>query len=74
MNYRYVSYVKSKTSDIWRTGAWFLNRFEESVEENHIYHLAKLNSTVKTGAVYRGCNICYQVFLENGKIDFKSKI
>ena len=46
MNYRYVSYVKSKTSDIWRTGAWFLNRFEERVEENHIYHLAKPNSTL----------------------------
>ena len=48
--------------------------FGERTEENHIYYLVKLNYTVKTGAVYRGCNVCYQVFLENGKIYFKSKI
>ena len=41
---------------------------------NRTYHLVKPNSTVKTRMVYRGCNVCYQAFLENGKIDFKSKI
>ena len=74
VSYRYVSYVKSETFDIWRAGAWFLKPFGERVKENHIYHLVKLNSTDKTRTVYRGCNVCYQVFLENGKIDFKSKI
>ena len=73
VSYRYVSYIKSETFDIWRTGAWFLEAFRENVEENQIYHLVKLN-TVKTRTVYRGCNVCYQDFLENGKIDFKSKI
>ena len=51
-----------------------LKPFRESVEENHIYDLVKPNSTVKTRTVYRGCSLCYYVFLENGKIDFKSKI
>ena len=74
VSYRYVSYIKSETSDIWRTSAWFLRAFGEGVEENHIYHLVKTNSTVKTRTVYRGCNVCYQVFLENGKIDLESKI
>ena len=74
VSYRYVSYIKSETSDIWRTGAWFLKAFGESVEENYIYHLAKPHSTVKIRTLYRGCNVCYQVFLENGKIDFQSKI
>ena len=60
--------MKSETSDIWTTGAWFLKPFGERVEENHISHLVKPNSTVKTRTVYRGCNVCYQVFLENGKI------
>ena len=62
VSYRYVSYIKSETSFIWRTGAWFLKPFEERVEENHIYHIVKPNSTVKTGTVYRGCNVCYQFF------------
>ena len=74
VSYHYISYIKSETSDIWTTGAWFLNAFGESVEENHIYHEVKPNSTVKTRTVYRGCNVCYQGFLENEKIDFKSKI
>ena len=74
ISYRYVSYVKSETSDIWRTGTWFLKPFGERVEENHIYHLVKPNYTVKTRTVHRGCNVWYQVFLENVKIDFKSKI
>ena len=74
LSYCYVSYKKSKTSDIYRTGAWFLKPSGERVEENHIYHLVKLNSTVKTRTVYRGCKVCYQDFLENEKIDFKSKI
>ena len=52
----------------------FLKPFGERVEENHIYCLVKHNSTVKTRTVYRGCNVSYQVFLENGKIDFKRKI
>ena len=74
VSFCYVSHVKSKTSDTWRTGGWFLKPLGERVEENHIYQLVKPNSTVKTGALYRGCNVCYQVFLENGKIDFKSNI
>ena len=74
VSYRYFSYIKSETSDIWRTNACFLKPFGERVEENHIYCLVKHNSTVKTRTVYRECNVSYQVFLENGKIDFKSKI
>ena len=69
-----MSYFKSEISDIWITDAWFLKPFGERVEENYIYHQVKLSSTVKTRTVYCGCNVCYQVFLENGKIDFKSKI
>ena len=72
LSYRYVSYVKSEISDIWRTGAWFLKPFGERVGENHIYDLVKPNSTVKTRTLYRGCKVCYQVFLENRKIDFKA--
>ena len=74
VSYHHVSYIKSETSFIWRTGAWFLKPFEQRVEENHIYHIVKPNSTVKTGTIYSGCNVCYQVFLENGKIHFNSKI
>ena len=74
VSYHYVSYAKSETSDIWRIGSWFLKPFGERVEENHIYDLVKPNSTVKTRTVYRECNVCYRVLLENGKIDFKSKI
>ena len=69
ISYRNVSYVKSETSEIWRTGALFLKPFGERVEENHIYDLVKPNSTVQ-----RGCNVCYSVFLENGTIAFKGKI
>ena len=58
---------------LWRTGAWFLKPFKERVEENHIYDLVKPNSTNKLEQ-YGGCNMCYQVFLENEKIDLKSKI
>ena len=75
VSYRYLSYVKSETYDIWRTGAQFLKPFgereSERAEVNHIYHLVKPNSTVKTGTVYRAQNVC---FLKYGKIDFKSKI
>ena len=35
-SYRYISYIKSETSDIWRTVAWFLKPFGETVKENHI--------------------------------------
>ena len=48
VSYCCVSYIKSETSDIWRTGAWFFKTFGERVEENHIYDLVKLNSTGKT--------------------------
>ena len=57
VSYRYVSYIKSETSDTCRTGAWFLKPFGERVEENHIYHLVKPNSKVKTRTVYRECNV-----------------
>ena len=73
VSYCYVSYVKSEISEICRTGAYFLKPSGERVEENHIYHLEKPNSTVKTRAVYRGCNICYLDFLGNQKIDINSK-
>ena len=74
VSYRYVSHKKSEKSDIWRRGAWFLKPFGERVEENHIYPLVKPNSAVKTRTVYRRYDVCYQVFLENGRFDFKSKI
>ena len=71
---RYVSYVKSETSDIWRTGAWFLKPFGERVEEKHIYHLAKPNSAVKTGTVYRGCNVIYEVFWKMEKSTLRGEL
>ena len=65
VSYLYVSYVKSEISDRWRTGAWFLKSFGERVQEHHIYYLVKPNySTLKTRTVYRGCNVCSQVFLK----------
>ena len=72
--YRYVSYVKSETSDIWRTGAWFLKSFGGRVEEKHIYHLAKLNSAVKTGTVCRGCNVTYEVFWKMQKLTLRAEL
>ena len=74
ISYRYASYIKSNASDIWKTGVWFLKAFGKRIEENHIDELVIPNSTVKTRTVCRGCNVCYKIFLENGKIDFKSKI
>ena len=74
VSYRYVSNIKSETSDICSIGTWFLKPFGERVEENHIYDLVKPNYTIKSRTVYIGCNLCYQVFLESGKIDFKGKI
>ena len=71
---RYDSSVKSETANIWITSAWFSKTFGESVEENNIYDQVEPSATIKTGTVYRGCNVCYQVFLENGKIDIKGKI
>ena len=73
VSYHHVSYIKSETSFIWRTGAWFLKPFEERVEENHIYHIVKPNSTVKTGTVYRGCNVCYQFFWKMEKLTLIAK-
>ena len=46
-SYRYVSYIKP---------------FGEKVAENHIYHLVKPNSIVKTRTAYRGCNVCHKFF------------
>ena len=74
VSYRYVSYVQSETSDIWRTGAWFLKPFRERFQENNIFRIINPKFIIKTRTVYRGCNVCYQVFSENGKINFKSKI
>ena len=68
VSYRYVSYIKSETSFIWRRGTWLLKSFQERVEENHIYHIVKPSSTVKTGTVYRGCNVCYQFFWKIEKL------
>ena len=66
-SYSYFSGVKSETPDVWRTGSWFLRPFGKRYEENQIYDLVKPNSTVKSRTVYRGGNVCYEVFLENGK-------
>ena len=74
VSYRYVSYVKTETSDIWRTGSWFLKPVGERVEENYVHDLVKSSSSVKTRTLYKACNVCYQVFLEKGKIDYNSKI
>ena len=57
VSYRYTSYAKSETSDIWRTDALFLKPIGERVEENHTYDLVKPNSVVKTRTVHRGYNI-----------------
>ena len=73
VSYRCVSYIKSETSFIWRTSAWFLKPFEERVEENYIYYIVKPNSTVKTGTVYRGCNVCYQFFWKMEKLTLIAK-
>ena len=73
VSYRYVRYIKSETSDIWRTGAWFLKSFGESVEENHTYHLVKPNSTVKTRTVYRGYNVFYKFFWKMEKLTLRAK-
>ena len=43
------------------------------VEENHIYDLVKPNFTVKTGRVYRGCKVCYQVFWKMEKLTLRAK-
>ena len=61
VSYRFVRYIKSDTSDIWRIGAWFLKPGEK-VEENHIYDLVKSNSTVIIRKVYRRCNACCKFF------------
>ena len=53
VSYHYISYIKSETSDIWRTGAWFPKPFGQTVKENHIYDLVKPNSIVKTRKVYK---------------------
>lgn len=66
--------VKSETSNISRTGAWFLTPFGERVQENYIYHLVKPNLTVKTGAVYRGVTYVTNFFWKMEKLTFKSKI
>ena len=50
-----------------------LKPFGERVEKNYIYDLVKRNYTVKTRTVYRGCNVCYQVFLEFQKWTLRAK-
>ena len=41
--YRYISYIKSETSHIWRTVTWFLKPLGEM--ENHIYLRKTLSTT-----------------------------
>ena len=65
-------YKKSEISEV-RTVAWFLKPFRESVDENNYPGSSKTRFSKKLEQ-YRGCNICHQVFLENGKIDLKGKI
>ena len=50
-----------------------LKPFKERVEENHYLWPSK-TIFYKKLEQYRGCNIYYQDFLENGKIDLKGKI
>ena len=52
----------------------FLKPFGERVEEKHIYHLAKPNSAVKTGTVYRGCNVIYEVFWKMEKSTLRGEL
>ena len=74
VSYRYVSYVQSKTTDIWGTGAWFLKSSGEWVEENHIYDLAKPNSTVKSRTVYiEGVTYVTKFFWKMDKLTLKAK-
>ena len=66
--YRYVSYVKSETSDIWRSGVWLLKPFGARVQENHICDLVKLNSTKKLGPYLKDVTYVTKFFLQNRKI------
>ena len=67
-----VSCMKSEVSD-WRTTASFLKPFKERIEENHYLWPSK-TKFYKKPEQYRGCNICSQAFLENGKIGLKGKV
>ena len=73
VRYCYVSYVRSVTSNIWRAGAWSLKPFGESIVENHIYDLVKPNSIVKARTVYRGGNVCCQVFWKMEILTLRAK-
>ena len=71
---RYISCVKSETSDIWRTDPWFLKPFGERVEENRIYNLVKPNSTVKTRTVYiEGVTCVIKFFWKMEKLTLRVK-
>ena len=72
VSYGYVSYVKSEASNIQRVLAWFLKPFGERLEKNHIYHLIKPNTTVKTRTVHRAFNVCYQVFSKMKKLTLRA--
>ena len=65
VSYHYFSYFKLEASDIWKTAVWFLKAVSERIEENHIYHLERY---------IEGVMYVTKIFLENEKIDFKSKI
>ena len=79
VSYRYVSYVKPETFNIWRTGAWILMPFWEQVEENHIFNLIKPNYTetnyTETTSIQRLCVTLFFsfFFFWNGNIEFRSK-
>ena len=64
------------SSDIERANCYNIrNRISiQAFEKWHNVSYRQLNSTVKTRRVYTEYNVCYQVFLENVKTDFKSKI
>ena len=73
VSYRYVNYIKSEISNISRTEAWFLKPFGERDEENHIDHLVKPNSAVKTRTLYRGVTYVTKFFWKMGKLTIRAK-
>ena len=73
VSYRYVSYVKVRNNRYLENRCMVFRTFWEEGWRKPYVRPSKTD-TVKARTVYRGCNVCYQIFLKNGKIDFKSKI
>ena len=73
VSYRYVSYVKAETSDIWRTGAQFLKPSGERFEKNRIYDLLNTNSRVKTRKYVEGITYVTKFFPKKEKLTLRAK-